>query len=811
MVWAALVTMAWVWIPDPVGAQEATAGPQVQAGGAQEAATAATAADSADPTEQLLRELQAGFDQKLPFFGLSLFGVTGGELPAWNRVPISPFYQLGPGDVVLVEVWGSMDLSLELPVTDQGYVTGPGMERVYVNGLAFGQLEEVILRELRKHHAQALGQERFDSGVVNMEVKLGDVHGIQVLVAGQVAKPGGYTFESPTVLLMDALAKAGGITSRGSLRQVAIRRGGKERRLDLYDLLVGGQIDISRFLLRQGDVVFVRYRERTVSMRGSVRQPAIYELTGDQRLDGLLEMAGGMTPEADAERVQIERIEAGRGSTLLDFDLTRTRASAVALADGDRVTVMAMPAPRRRQIVTLEGGGVVRAGVYELDEETRNLDALLARAGLHDDAVLKRCLLIRTGADYAKQKHVINVAQVMGTGLRLHPEDRLIINSRFELAGGDKTVTLSGHVKDPGTYSLAQGLTLYDLLANYGGFEDPDYRSQTYLPRGDIVRLDKETGQNATIPFDLAAVLGRVDDFPLQSADQIVVYDRDRFRDREYVVSEGEVRVPGRYELKQGMNLADLLVMAGGVTDQAHTGQIEVSRPELESSNLAASIFVDAEQTATLALQDMDVVHIRGRPYWQPPAMVSVFGQVQFPGAYVLQKSNERLSDLVRRAGGLSGQAFTEGARFWRQYDGTRRRVALDLEKALGGDSKYDLVLVAGDSLSIPVSEYVIEVQGAVGMPQLVQYVEGKGADYYVENAGGFTKDADHRRVNIRRANGLILPAFPFLARDPVVPAGSTLIVPEREANGAPTPWRNRVLVLVVGLVSGWGLQWAAN
>lgn len=445
---------------------------------------------------------------------------------------------------------------------------------------------------------------------------------------------------------------------------------------------------------------------------------------------------------------------------------------------------------------------------YQLTEETADLETMLTRVGLYEDALLTRCLLFRMGDDYSREKLVFNVEEAIREGFRLQPEDQLIINSKFQLAGGDKQVVLKGHVKTQGKYILAQDLTLYDLLFNYGGFDDADYRAQTHLKRGDIIRVDKETGKKTIIPFDLGAVLRRDDDFPLASEDEVQVYPRTRFTDDLNVTIEGEVRFPGQYGLKQDMNLADLLVLAGGLKESAHTLEAEVSRVNPGAVPPFQTEIIKLEKLEIFFLENRDVVQIRQIPFWGNPRKVTVSGEVKFPGKYVLNSVNEKLSELIERAGGFSPQAFLEGVKFYRKYEGNEKRVALDLEKALSGDSQQDLILVDGDRIVIPINDLVVEVRGEVELPQLVQFIPGKKAGYYVSLIGGYTDKANVRSAYILRANGLVLEASRRFWFDPEVPPGSALVVPTRPT-GRPL-WRNPLLVgaLVGGLVSGLGVHY---
>ena len=759
--------------------------------------------------KNFLNELKKEFPSEVPFFGFQLFCQSKRELPAWQNIPISPFYQLGIGDEIVVRIWGEVKLNLRLTVTSSGYVLLPNDERVYVNGLSFGDLEAALLRELRKSYARALSPEELATGTTSMEITLGKIHGIQVLLTGQVSQPGGYTFQSPSVLVMDALAQAGGITTMGSVRAIQIQRGEQIKIIDLYHLIIRGKIPIMDFHLRQGDIVFVPYRNRTVSIQGAVKQPAIYELAEQETLEDLIEMAGGYTPHAKFTHVQIMRIEKNRGSKVVDLNLMERQAATILLQDGDQVEVGSMGEYRRRMFVKIEGSGVRNPGIYQLNEEKENISTLIEGAMLYDDALVERVELIRLEADYSKSSMILDLDEAIQQGFRLQPEDHLTIHSRHQLAGGDKQIHLKGHVKSPGTYTLSQGLKLYDVLFKYGGLTDPDFRAQAYLKRGDILRTDKRTGERRMVPFNLSAVLEKEEDHDLESEDEITIYPADRFKDSMFVTIKGEVRLPGQYALRQEMMLADLLAQAGGLKEEAYTLQAEVNRRNLDGDNPIQTFLTRLDQQEEdFKLRNRDVIFIRRLPHLNKPSEVMIEGELAFPGEYLLTKVNERLSQLIERAGGLSEQAFPEGVQFTRELNGERRSVALDLEKALRGHVEHDIILANGDSIYIPPRNWVVEVKGAVQLPQLVQYVSNQKAKYYVSLVGGYQPNADVNAAYIIRANHLILNASRRFWLDPEVPPGSTLVIPSQTAVRTPL-WKRHGIGFIGGvLVSGLAVYW---
>lgn len=763
----------------------------------------------------LLEILRKGFPPDLPFFGFQFMGVAEKKPKEWKNLPIAPFYEVGVDDEILISAWGSFHVDLRLVVNEQGFVMLPGEKRVYVIGLKFDQLEKLFLEKLRQTYAEALAPKKLDSGEVLFRVTLGKVRGIQLMITGQVDMPGGYTFERPLVLLMDAFSSAGGISAEGGLRSIEVKRGEKIIQLDLYDLLTRGEIDIAAYLLRTGDVVSVPYRGRTVSIKGSVKRPAIYELKAQETLANLIEMAGGLTASVDRKRIQVKRIDPDKGSVLIDVDLTVERPADVKLSDGDQIDVSALDVDLRGDIVTVEGAGVIHPGTYELTKKNEELTAFLRQVGLYEDAVRDRIILIRLGPELTREKIVLNLEEAAAKEFRLQGEDHLFVSSKYQMRGGEKQIVLEGYVKNPGTYKLQENLTLSDVLFLYGGLTDPDFRSEAYLVRGDIIRVDKSSGAQRYLPFNLGAVLAGEEDLQLESNDTIITYPKSRFGIGEGgVFIGGEVRYPGDYPRLQDMTLEDLLVQAGLPTERAYTGAVQVNRLAIGKEPPVTSFEVPMSEMDSFVLHGGDKVFVRRIPFYSKrPKTVEIYGEVKFEGAYVLTEVNERLSHLVERTGGLSQEVFLEGATLSRLREGEeeeRLQVVMDMEKALSGDEKYDIVLRGGDIINIPIHDYVIKVEGAVMLPKLAQYIAGKKSGYYVDLVGGYLENADVRASYIVRANGLFMKATRRLWFDPIVPPGSTVVIPEKKPEKP--LWRNTRMLGLVGGALATGLIWnAAN
>jgi len=595
------------------------------------------------------------------------------------------------------------------------------------------------------------------------------------------------------VLLAQALHQnRGGVAPR----PIQVARGKKTIHIDMYDLLT------------QGDVVTVPYKTRVVSIQGKIKRPAIFELRAEETMADLIDMAGQLDADADRERIQIRRIAPRTGIVLTDIDVTRLKLARVKLQDRDQIVVESLPGGIRGSAVRIEGAGVIHPGTYELTRDNQKLGDFLRMVGIFEDAVRDRVTLIRIGEKFVKHKIILDLDVVIPQGFRLESEDHLFISSEYRLAGGDKHITIRGHAKNPGSYVLPRDLTLYDILYLYAGLTDPDFRAQAYLPRGDIIRIDKTTGEREYVPFDLDAVLNGEEDHQLEANDEIEIYSRERFTEDKHVTIEGEVLYPGQYELTQGMDMTDLLTQAGETTEEAHVLEAEVTRlvPGREPPSESFIVSLDQSEMQLYELRHRDMIFIRRIPFWAQPNIVTIGGEVKFAGRYVLTEFNERVSRLVERSGGLSQSAFLEGVRFTRSWDGEERRVALDMEKALSGDEDHDIILQGGDEIYIPPNNFAVNVQGLVRLPGIVQHLPGKSSGYYVDTVGGYLENADAASSHIIRANGLVLKATRRFWFDPEVPPGSTLVVPEQ---GPRRPlWRHpRLQGIASGLLAS-GLVW---
>jgi protein involved in polysaccharide export with SLBB domain len=536
----------------------------------------------------------------------------------------------------------------------------------------------------------------------------------QIFVTGEVVRPGSYAVSAIGTVL-NALYQAGGPSDRGSFRQVRVMRGGQRVvTLDLYDyLLGGGSQDAIR--LESGDVVFVPPAGERVTIEGRVLRPAIYEMKDPQGLRELIAMAGGLQPDAYTGRANIERT---------------------------------LP-PEQRQ-----PGGRDRI-VLDVD-----LNAALA-----------------AGA----------------AAVPLEPNDRIRILGISQPVRN--RVLVRGNVWQPGSIAVTPGLRLSGALAAAGGL-----RNDTYLERAHILRLMPDSTRQL-IAVDLREVMtpragGPVRDPEVQEFDEITVYSRTEFRPGRQLSIFGSVQHPGAFAFRDSMTLRDAIILAGGPRDEAYLLEAEISRiPSVPGGDTLATIIrvpLDSSyvldrtgymrrptgaRAADVMLQPFDNVFIRRIPGFSLQRNVVITGEVRFPGRYTISHADQRVSELIERAGGFTEGAYVRGAQFNRA-EGRGGRVGLDLERVMREPAFRDnLILLAGDSLHVPLYQPVVQVEGAVNSPVGVSFVPGQSADFYVDRAGGFARMADKKRTYIVQPNGSVV------RRGERVEPGARVVVPEKPAD----------------------------
>jgi len=654
----------------------------------------------------------------LRIFGRDLFTRATSQFQAVNAGPVDPSYRLGPGDQILLVLTGDVDVSQTLEVSREGTITVPQVGQLVVQGLTLGQAEDLLFSRLSTVFA---GVGRGPGATTQFNASLGRLRSNQVFLAGEVQRPGAYQVSSVGTAFT-ALYQARGPNVNGTFRRIEVRRAGTLlETLDVYDYLLRG--DTRRDVrLDQGDIVFVPLAGRQVGVSGGVRRPAIYELLPGEELRDLLRFAGGLEATAFLGRVQIDRV---------------------------------LPPEQR----------------------TRGVDRVLIDVDLRD--------LARGVSIPLQDRDLIQVFNV--STLR---RNRLVVD---------------GEVIRPGIYEYTPGMSLWQLLDRAEGLT-----ASAYTPRAHVYRLNPQDGTRTLISTPLLAdsARRRIGDMTLVEGDSVVVYSLARLRNERMVRISGFVKLPGAYTLAEGMTVRDLILAAQGLTVGADPSGVELVRqrdPAVRTDTLATLRTVNlgtagnAGRASPLEsplwipsnreymLQEGDEVIVRRAPGYEPPRRVVVAGEVLSPGPYPLPTRTTRLLDVIRAAGGPTSEADLAGLRVVRGGLPVGTNYAQAVRRPRG---QYNLVLQAGDSVVFPARDNTVQVIGAVNFQARVLYHAGRSVADYVAEAGGYTPQADRKRVSITYANGeRTTLRRSGRRRAPEVTPGSTITVPAKAETGEKTDW----------------------
>jgi protein involved in polysaccharide export with SLBB domain len=542
-----------------------------------------------------------------------------------------------------------------------------------------------------------------------------------------------------------------------------------------------------------------RVRVQGVRVTGEVERPGTYYIAATGGVLSAIYEAGGVKSRGSFRRVEVRRGRELVGTVdLYDYLLRGVVPTDIMLAPGD-VVFVPIQGPRIAVV-----GEVMRPAAYEVLPGDGLREAIAIAGGLAPRAVsgsatIARILPASDRPDPATTQTVVTVdlAQALDSAaapIPLAAGDSITV---YGIRGGRRhAVTIEGSVWQPGTYRVEPGMRFNDLVAIAGGL-----RPETYEGRGQILRV---------LPDSTRQLLGFIvagagaENPALREGDSITVFTRTEFRPQRYVAVLGAVHKPGVVAFADSMSLRDAILLAGGLRDDAYLMQAEVSRPRPTAGDGSDSLAmvlrvpldssyvfdrsgyivrpVGTPSSPEVPLQPYDNVFVRQTPNWEVQRNVVITGEVRFPGRYTILHKEERITDLLTRAGGLTFQAYPNGIQFFRA-EGAAGRIGIELPAALRDpDHKDNLILVVGDSINIPPFIPTVRVEGAVNSPSSVTYVRGRGTGYYITAAGGYTRNADKKHTYVQQPNGLIR------SRDRDPEPGATVFVPTRE-RGSGANW----------------------
>ena len=674
------------------------------------------------------------YADSLPAFGYNIFSTSPSGFETSLNVPVPADYIVGPGDEIVITLWGETQLERTLTVSKEGNIFIPDVGLVNVNGLSIHALKQKLFNILSKTYS-SLNAGQDGEAKTNLDVSTGILRTIKVYVLGEVNKPGGYTLPSLSTSFT-ALYYSGGPTLNGTLRNIKIIRNGQTISVvDLYSYLTKGDKtkDVN---LEDGDIIFIPPVGGRVALSGEVFRPAIYELNKDDNLSDLLSYAGGLNYNAYFERVHIERIipfdqRKEFINNVMDIDLNFNtvddlRNSNYSLVDGDVVKVLKINnKPENRVTIS---GKVRKPGVYELTSHLMTVRDLIFKAdSLSPDAFKEKAILTRTLPN-EKQKIInFNLKKALAgdpsDNLELKNRDKIEIFS-IERFFPSRTVEIAGAVKYPGIFKRYQNMTLTDLIILAGGLSDSATTKDIEVTRMDTTNPTIYANKFlVTLPenyWDNNASIT----FYLKDYDRVLIRRNPTRNFNQTVSISGEVQFPGSYTLLyEGEKIYDLIKRAGKFKSTAYTAGMYVYRRNPLFKSTQQYIIPD---TVKLTVKD-----------------VPIYDREIFNREY-----SNRIPIL------------------WNDI----------LEDT---NSIYNIPLEPGDSLVVPKNPNVVYVIGEVGIPSSVPYKKGGSLQYYVDQAGGYTENSGKGYEIVILPNGKKWnPSSWFFISNPEILSGSTVIVP---------------------------------
>lgn len=660
---------------------------------------------------QASSEVHEGTGKKV--FGRDIFNNRSLTFEPQMNIATPQNYVLGPGDEVVVDIYGASQNTLTNTISPDGTITISGYGPIQISGLSVAAAQKKLRNTLGSRYKSS-----------SLKLTLGNTRSILVNVMGEVKTPGTYTL-SAFATVFHALYMAGGTNDLGTLRNIKVYRQGRlVTVVDVYQYILNGRL-AGNIRLQDNDVIQVEPYESLVGITGNVKRPMFYEMRKNESVATLLKYAGGFTGDAHKKSVRLVR---QTGERYQVYNVNEFDMATFKLADGDAITV---------------------------------------------DGIL----------------------------------------NRFE-----NMVEIKGAVFRPGQFHLGEGVTsVRSLVQAAEGLTEDAYTGRAVLHR---LKADRTL---ETQSLDLAGIMaGTAPDVPLRNEDVLFIMTQEDLRQERTFTITGEVMSPGDYEYAANTTIQDLIVMAGGLRDQASLAKVEVSRRILDpnatqKSNVIAQTFsFDLKDGLVLngnsgfVLEPYDVVHIYRSPAFSTARNIQVRGEVNYEGGHTLPHKNMRLSDAIQMAGGVTPNAYVHGARLMRKMNDDERQrqqstlnairniltergdsisrdqlqlgdtysVGIQLDKALenpGGT--YDIIIREGDEIIVPEYNATVRVSGDVFMPNTVSFIEGKNYKYYVNQSGGFGNRAKKSKTFIVYQNGTIGVASKGAKPEP----GCEIIVPSKK------------------------------
>ena len=632
-------------------------------------------------------------------------------------------YQVGPGDELLVEVWGATEGNFKQKVDAEGNIFLNGVGRIHVAGLSFSEVKAKINSFLKRIYS-GISAPDGSYAKIYTGVTITQVRTVKVNIIGEVMVPGTYSLSSLSTVL-NALYACGGPSESGSFREISLVRGGKKiANFDIYDFLINGS-EKGNLGLQDQDVIIVPPYKNRVWVEGQVKRKGFYEMLSTETLANLVSFFGGFTSDAFTNTLVLERIkEAKREVKEINF----SEISKLKMQNGDRLKVHAITNEYQNRLSI--GGAVYQPGVYEYKEGMTALDLLNRANGVKKDASLNRGLIFRTENRVDYQTLSFSVKDLIENkhNITLKDNDSLYIFYKDALQY-KKFVKVEGAVNKPQELSYMENMTVEDAISLAGGLSNGADPS--------VIEVFRETNDGNFEKLSQAFKVSSNNELKsegevmvLQPNDVVSVRYIKGFTPLQTVSVMGEVLYPGVYSIQsKNEHISDLLERVGGFTPFAYKEGATLVRKKTEEGEIQQEDFLD------------ELI------------------------------SQESTTDE-------SSKSLKKVAKKTNEY-----RIGIDISKILKHKhSKYDLLLNEGDMLLIPSERQTVEIRGEVLAPSMVRFQKGQSLRQYIDQAGGFSNRAKKRSIYVLYANGSIKSTRTslFFKNYPELAPGAIIIVPSK-------------------------------
>lgn len=685
-----------------------------------------------DSTMMLKRLLAEREKNRKKVFGRDIFNNKELSFEPNMNIATPQNYRLGPGDAVIIDIYGASQKTIQSTVSPDGEVTIEGYGPVNLSGLTVAQANARLRNTLGSRYRSS-----------RIKLTVGQTKTIMVNVMGEVKAPGTYTL-SAFATVFHALYMAGGTNDLGTLRNIKVYRNNRlVTVVDIYDYILNGKLT-GNVRLADNDVIVVGPYDCLVTIAGKVKRPMIYEMKKNESVNSLLKYSGGFAGDAYKKSVRVNR-KTGREYAV--YNVEEFDFSSFRVDDGDSISVDSI-LPRYANTVEVKGA-VFRPGMYNLGEQVNSVRTLVEHAeGMTEDAFTNRAVMHRMKKDRTLEVIAVDIAGIMDgkvADIPLKENDVLFIPTRQEKIV-ERTLTIRGEVQYPGVYQYADNETLEDFVLQAGGLTDKASTVNVMVSRrvmdAKALRPDSIIAKTYTLSLKDGFVIDGTPGFKLMPFDEVMIRQSPAYVEQQNVSITGEVMFAGLYTLDhRNARLSELFKKAGGATDQAYLKGARIIRKanEQEKQRMEAVLKMQREEMQKNLLQ--------------------------------LAASSNNSSALTQSSKDVE-RTNIEKFNIPSEYP-----VGIDLPEALANPgSDADIILREGDRLVIPQYNGTVKINGAVMFANTVAYEKGKKASYYIDQAGGFAADALKSKAYIIYMNGKVAK----LSHGAKVQPGSEIVIPAK-------------------------------